>query len=280
MKFYKTLGVIFYALFSACVLLVGAAAGYYEKTIKEEFTISKGSNLVINSLIPVTAEYNGVVLKESNVINNVGEQFKVDLKLLGVIPVKTADVKIVDETYVAVLGTPFGIKMYTDGVLVSDISNIETEEGLVCPANEAGIAKGDYIISSVMPRPGTDMEKMAYLLDINKDKYNKKLPKSFLGSEDELPNTDFSIGLVEVSGLVASITGLDTMLKTADVRLIHTEKRLGGRLVTLVIRGSVSAVQAAVEAGAQASSPLGKLHGKAVIANPHGEIMKFFDYEV
>ena len=37
-----------------------------------------------------------------------------------------------------------------------------------------------------------------------------------------------SIGLLEVEGLVASIEGLDAMLKTANVRLIHTEKRLGG----------------------------------------------------
>ena len=193
------------------------------------------------------------------------------------IAAKAADVKVIafDRTRPKSEAVPAPLVMAVK--IEGDTSSVEAA---IEAASAYAKATGDYIISSVMPRPGTDMEKMAYLLDINKDKYNKKLPKSFLGSEDELPNTDFSIGLVEVSGLVASITGLDTMLKTADVRLIHTEKRLGGRLVTLVIRGSVSAVQAAVEAGAQASSPLGKLHGKAVIANPHGEIMKFFDYEV
>lgn len=80
--------------------------------------------------------------------------------------------------------------------------------------------------------------------------------------------------------MVASVVGLDAMLKAANVRLIHTEKRLGGRLVTLIIKGNVSAVQAAVEAGAEDAAPLGKIHGKAVIPSPHGEIMKFFDYEV
>jgi microcompartment protein CcmL/EutN len=39
-------------------------------------------------------------------------------------------------------------------------------------------------------------------------------------------------------------------------------------------------VKAAIEAGSLAASPLGKIHGEAVIANPHGEVMKFFDYEV
>ncbi len=140
--------------------------------------------------------------------------------------------------------------------------------------------EGTYIISHVNARPDTETEKMAYLLDINKDKYNKKLPKNFLGAELEIQEPDFSIGLLEVSGLVASISGLDAMLKAANVRLIHTEKRLGGRLVTLIIKGNVSAVKAAVEAGIEAAKPLGKIHGNAVIARPHGEIMKFFDYEV
>ncbi|MBE7012814.1 MAG: BMC domain-containing protein [Ruminococcaceae bacterium] len=160
---------------------------------------------------------------------------------------------------------------------------IEGDNASVKAAIEAASAyakdENMYIVSHVIPRPGEDMEKMAYLLDINKDKYNKKLPKSFYGMDVELPKTDFSIGLIEISGLVAAITGLDAMVKAADVKLIHSEKRLGGRLVTLIVKGSVSAVTAAVEAGVKAASPLGQVHGKAVIANPHGEIMKFFDFE-
>ena len=160
---------------------------------------------------------------------------------------------------------------------------IEGSVDAVKAAVEAGknFAKneGKYIVSHIIPRPGKDVEKLAYLLDMNKDKYNKKLPKSFLNTEIELPETNFAIGMIEVSGLVASVTGLDAMLKAADVRLIHTEKRLGGRLVTLIVKGSVSAVKAAVEAGIEASQPLGELFGEAVIPRPHGEVMKYFDFE-
>lgn len=88
-----------------------------------------------------------------------------------------------------------------------------------------------------------------------------------------------SIGLLEVQGLVAAIEGLDAMTKAADVRVIHTEKRLGGRLVTLIIAGGVSAVTAAVEAGQSAASQLGEIFGCEVIANPHEEVTKFFDME-
>ncbi len=88
-----------------------------------------------------------------------------------------------------------------------------------------------------------------------------------------------SIGLLEVQGLVAAIEGLDAMTKAADVRLIHTEKRLGGRLVTLIVAGEVSAVTAAVEAGKAQASELGKVYGCEVIPSPHEEVTKFFDME-
>ncbi len=88
-----------------------------------------------------------------------------------------------------------------------------------------------------------------------------------------------SIGLLEVQGLVAAIEGLDAMTKAADVRLIHTEKRLGGRLVTLIIAGGVSAVTAAVEAGKERAAELGTVYGCEVIASPHEEVTKFFDME-
>lgn len=41
-------------------------------------------------------------------------------------------------------------------------------------------SKGKYIVSHVIAGPGEDVEKLAYKVDINKDKYNKKLPKTFL----------------------------------------------------------------------------------------------------
>lgn len=162
------------------------------------------------------------------------------------------------------------------------VVKIEGDTSAVQSAVDAGVAyakdKGKYIVSHIIANPGEDMEKMGYLMDINKDKYNKHLPKSFFGKDVEEKNTQ-AIGLLEVQGLVASIEGLDTMLKSADVRLVHTEKRLGGRLVTLIITGSVSAVNAAVENGNMSASTLGKVYGCEVIARPHSEITKFFDFE-
>ena len=65
------------------------------------------------------------------------------------------------------------------------------------------------------------------------------------------------------------------MIKAADVKLIHVEKRLGGRLVTVVVEGSVSAVQAAADAGKAAAAEVGNVKLCEVIARPHPEVMKF-----
>lgn len=162
------------------------------------------------------------------------------------------------------------------------VVKMEGNVSAVKAAVEAGVnyakEEGKYIVSHIIPNPGTDVEKMAYLMDVNKDKYNKKLPKSFYGIEYEAGSVS-DIGLLEIQGLVATIEGLDAMVKAADVRLIHTEKRLGGRLCTIIVEGNVSAVKASIEAGKQRAEKIGKIFGEAVISRPHPEIVKFFDTE-
>jgi ethanolamine utilization protein EutM len=88
-------------------------------------------------------------------------------------------------------------------------------------------------------------------------------------------NRNKAIALLEVDANVAAIVGLGAMVKAADVRLIHVERRLGGRLVTVVVDGSVSDVRAAVEAGAAAAEQVGSVKVCEVIANPHPEVQKF-----
>ncbi len=81
-----------------------------------------------------------------------------------------------------------------------------------------------------------------------------------------------SLGLVEVSGVTAAIDCLDIMCKSADVRFLTWEKRLGGRLVTVIIEGSVSAVTAAVEAAV--ANAIITPAAYAVIARPHEETLR------
>ena len=86
---------------------------------------------------------------------------------------------------------------------------------------------------------------------------------------------NFSLGLVEVSALGNAIAMLDEMVKVANVEFVAVERKLGGRLVTIVVKGSVSAVTASVETGRHFAEKLGCLKSAEVIANPHPEILKF-----
>ena len=60
-----------------------------------------------------------------------------------------------------------------------------------------------------------------------------------------------SYGFIEITGVVAAMDALDIMCKTADVELASWERKLGGRLVTLIVQGDVSAVTAAVNAAVE-----------------------------
>ena len=82
-----------------------------------------------------------------------------------------------------------------------------------------------------------------------------------------------ALGMIETRGLTASIEAADAMTKAANVALVGTEK-IGSGLVSVIVRGDVGAVKAAVEAGAQAASRLGELVAQHVIPRPHGDVEK------
>ncbi|MCC8045662.1 MAG: BMC domain-containing protein [Clostridiales bacterium] len=84
-----------------------------------------------------------------------------------------------------------------------------------------------------------------------------------------------SYGFIEISGVVAAIDALDIMCKTADVELVTWERKLGGRLVTIIVQGDVAAVTEAVETAA--ANGIKKPVCKAVIARPHEEIVKIVE---
>lgn len=86
---------------------------------------------------------------------------------------------------------------------------------------------------------------------------------------------EYSLGLVEVSALGNAIIMLDDMLKAADVEFVATERKLGGRLVTIVVRGKLTSVKASVDAGVARATKDGCLKASQVIARPHHEIFKF-----
>ena len=79
-------------------------------------------------------------------------------------------------------------------------------------------------------------------------------------------------GFFEIPSVTAAVVAIDMMCKTAEVELVTWEKKLGGRLVTIIIRGDVSAVTQAIENAA--ANGIKEPAAYAVIASPHEEIIK------
>ena len=82
-----------------------------------------------------------------------------------------------------------------------------------------------------------------------------------------------ALGMVETRGLTAAIEAADAMVKAAEVTLIGTEK-IGSGLVSVMVRGDVGAVKAAVEAGSASAGVLGEVIATHVIPRPHNDVEK------
>ena len=84
-------------------------------------------------------------------------------------------------------------------------------------------------------------------------------------------NKGQALGMIETIGLVGAIEAADAAVKAAAVTLSNYEKVEGG-IVSVHVRGDIGAVQAAVDAGAQAARRVGQLFGVHVIPAPVEEI--------
>ncbi|MFV0576571.1 MAG: BMC domain-containing protein [Vibrio sp.] len=82
-----------------------------------------------------------------------------------------------------------------------------------------------------------------------------------------------ALGLIETKGLVGAIEAADAMVKSANVDLVGYEK-IGSGLVTVMVRGDVGAVKAAVDAGAMAVKAVGEVVSTHVIPRPHHDVEK------
>ena len=85
--------------------------------------------------------------------------------------------------------------------------------------------------------------------------------------------TQQALGMIETRGLVAAVEAADAMLKAANVELVGTEK-IGSGLVSVMVRGDVGAVKAAVEAGSSSAERLGEVIATHVIPRPHADVEK------
>lgn len=84
-----------------------------------------------------------------------------------------------------------------------------------------------------------------------------------------------AIGMIETKGYVGAVEASDAMVKAANVSLVKTIP-IGGGLITVLARGDVGSIKAAVDAGAKAAAKVGELVSAHIIARPHEDLVKTF----
>ena len=144
------------ALISLLTILLGI---YINSLIPDNLYFNENGSLEIKSLPMVSLSPKQTFGSRS--VNSTSGQLKYTARLFGVVPLKEVNVSTASSRTVAVAGTPFGIKMFSDGVMIVGFSDIPTTTGYQCPAKLSGLKMGDVIVSfnGVHPKSNDDVEK-------------------------------------------------------------------------------------------------------------------------
>ena len=157
--------------------------------------------------------------------------------------------------------------------LRGDVAAVEAALAL---AESRATELGTVAIVRCLARPEPGLDPLIHFPNAENPLYGGRdqlLPADFPQPPDESMNPNQpALGIIETQGLTAILEATDTMLKAANVTLVGKEK-IGAAYVTVIVKGDVAAVQAAVDAGAQAVGSLGKLVAAHVIARPHADLV-------
>jgi len=128
------------------ILVIALFVGLFIGKIPDDYSFFAGQPVQDSSGI-ISLD---VGVEEASVLNNgslKAGRYTAKVKLLNFLPIKTARVTVLENKKLVPLGTAFGVKLYTDGVIVVDITDF-IANGKVCnPAYSAGIREGDIILS-------------------------------------------------------------------------------------------------------------------------------------
>jgi microcompartment protein CcmL/EutN len=151
-----------------------------------------------------------------------------------------------------------GVCLKLDGPL----GNVQSA---VCAAEEAAGRMQMPIVAHIIPGP-SELSSAAWQAapDFNPliEQPSVRIPENDMNDQ-----SSFAVGLIETQGFTAVFEAIDTALKTAAVEVLAREK-LGGGYITVLIKGDVAAVTAAVDAGKAKVEGLGRLVAAHVIPSP------------
>ena len=142
-------------LYIVLLIILGVGIWFYTASkIPDNYYVIKGEDVEFDTVSPVT----------STVTDQKDDRYSLDVKLLGVIPVKKVNVRVIEDSSVIPGGEAFGVKFYTDGVIVVGMSDVVGEEKSINPAFNVGIRVGD-VIKSVNGQRVTSNENLSALVE-------------------------------------------------------------------------------------------------------------------
>ncbi|MBQ6998348.1 MAG: SpoIVB peptidase [Clostridia bacterium] len=125
-------------------LIIGGAA--IVSSIPDEIILFEDENLNLGKIFTVDAQTDSGGILRGNEMDYSNDNYFAEVKLAGVLPVKTVKVEVIETPEVVPCGNSIGVKIYADGLIVVGISNFPSNDGrMVSPAGEGGIKAGDII---------------------------------------------------------------------------------------------------------------------------------------
>ena len=149
-------------------------------------------------------------------------------------------------------------------------------EAAVSAAETCARRLGAQATGTILPRPADQLQPLIHFPNAQNPLYGGR--DQLLPTDHPQPDTSPmnnhqpALGILETQGLTAALQATDAMLKAANVSLVGKEK-IGAAYVTVIVKGDVAAVTAAIDAGGNAVGSLGKLIAAHVIARPHEDML-------
>jgi microcompartment protein CcmL/EutN len=163
-----------------------------------------------------------------------------------------------------------------ENILIRLGGDVADVKAALAVADKTATRIGSTVVTQAVPRPADSISRMIHFPNVQNPLYGGRdqlLPTDYSNPEKAMSNKQEALGILETQGLTAVLEATDAMLKAANVTLVGKEK-IGAAYVTVVMKGDVAAVTAAVEAGSRAIGSLGKLIAAHVIARPHDDLLR------
>lgn len=144
----------FFSLFSlvaASVIFTLIFLGY--KTYPDSINLLENQEINVNGIYSLQNSQTESNVRSANSANTVSdvsegaESYQVNISLLNTIPVKSSTVTVSKRQYVVPSGDIFGVKIFTDGILIVGMDDVPTADGILNPAKHAGLKNGDVILA-------------------------------------------------------------------------------------------------------------------------------------